>query len=138
MQRYMIGLVSAAAGTEIIGTVQTEFFRPDKLFTNIAGPELASIDGVFLGDDPETQLLGPFDAWMCAVLFLEQMRAEFFKEHGLEGKSDPEIQRYLDGNDLSMPDVPRFVLRTLRKGERIRVTGKFPAGFAMSIVGDAP
>ena len=136
MQLYAIGL--AGSETELAGIVGAEFFRPHKFFTNIDAPGAAMITGIFLGDDPENQILGEIDAWNFSVTYVEQARAEFLRALGLAGKTDDEIQDYLDDNDLELPDVLRLVLRTLRKGERIRITGKFPPRFAISFLGHVP
>jgi hypothetical protein len=125
------------AGTKEVSTVSPEIFRPSKILTNISGPGLAWINGIYLGSDPDNQIIGgpKIDTWIFSQKWLELEKALFLKEHEIEHLSLNELQRYLDVNGLSLPDVPKLELPTVARGEMIRITGNFPVPFQMSFLG---
>ncbi len=137
---YVLMLSAPAGGTEAVGTILTEAFRIQRFYTNATERGQMTIDGVYLGDDPENQFISPLnlDGYEFSAEHIRELQNEFLKEHGLLGKTDDQIQRYLDANGLSMPDVLRFDFPTLNRGQKLRITGKFGIASAISVVGLAP
>jgi len=110
-------------------------FRGDRIYTSLDGPNLGFIDGIYFGEDPENQILGELDGWEFSFKLVQLHRQEFYKEHGLVGKSDREIQKYLDDNELSIPDVARLHFTTLNAGVKIRMTAQFKVPCNVSFLG---
>lgn len=123
--------------TEAAGNIGVSSFRPFKIYTNVAA-ERAYIDGLYLGDDPQNQLCERVDAHVWSLERAQAVQREFLREHGLEGKADSFVQRYLDERDLSVPDVTRITLPTLRLGERVRFTGHTSVAYGLSLFGWVP
>lgn len=109
-----------------------EVFRPYKLITNVEAPHLSTLVGIFINSRP--QLIGSVDAWQFSAKYQTELAAQFLQEHGLTGKSDLEIDEYLDENDLSVPSTGRLILPTMRKGDTIRVS-KEGKDFTVALIG---
>jgi len=135
----LFALAFQNTGSEAIGVVAREVFRPYKFYTNTTGPGISSIDGLYFGDDPENQWLGgPVDLWEFSTYHVQEWRTAFLEEHGLTGKTDDQIQDYLDERELSLPDVPRLEFPPLKLGTRIRFTGTFGVVTGFSVFGHVP
>lgn len=145
----LFALAFQSEGSEAIGVVAREVFRPYKFYTNVEAPGISSMNGLYFEaagswgeagqNDTENQWLGgPVDLWEFSTLHVNEMRTAFLEEHGLTGKTDNQIQRYLDDNELSMPDVPRLEFPSLVQGTRVRFTGTFGAVTGFSLFGHVP
>lgn len=137
IEQYALAFVNTTP-TEAVGMVAREVFRPYKFYTNVEAPEIAFLDGIYLGSDPQNQLLAEVDLWGFSTIHVSQLRAAFYEEHGLMDKTDSQIQAYLDEHELSPPDVVQLDLPTLTKDQRIRMTGRFPVLVGFSVFGHVP
>jgi hypothetical protein len=135
---YCIDMTCTADATEVMATLSITAFRARKLYTNVSGPGLATVAGIYMGGMTESLIVGPpIDAWEFGIHNKKEMIDHFMVEHGLTGKSERAIQRYMDLNGLSLPSVPRLDLPAVRLGESMRITGRFPARFVVTLLGDA-
>jgi hypothetical protein len=100
--------------------------RPTMLCTNVTEKDQIAILQIYINGDP--QLIGALDAYDISSTLDLAMRAEFLKEHGLEGASHDEIDDYLDENELDIPSPCRTFGRnmpTLVKDRPVEIVGKW-------------
>lgn len=115
--------------------IEREYFRPKCLRTNVSNSGLGEIDGIYY---TVNQLLMPLDLWEFSYVHLDLIQTQFLEKHGLKGKPTAQIQRYLDENELSMPDLLQLELPSLKKGDRVTITGRFPPDAPLQWIGYAP
>jgi hypothetical protein len=134
MQLFLVSAFWKPEDTEIMLRAP-RIFRPTHLRTHATEPGEGVIDGIFHPGSAKSQLVGEIDAYAYSSKLFAQMQQEFLAEYGLTDKTDAEIQAYLDDNELSMPDLGRIHLPTLKKDEGMRFTGRFKKATAVGLLG---
>jgi len=111
-------------------------FRPTHIHTNLTEPGKASFEKIFFDSDV-SDLIIPVDAYTYSMDLLRKVRAKFYEAHGLTGKSDGEIQDYIDRHDLVLPDPCFLPMPTVKKGAVILFEGKASEDYMISLYGMA-
>lgn len=124
---------------EVTQPVNYELFRPTNFYTDLAGEGLVFINGIYIivpGKPQSNILLGILDAWDFSTTNINQSRQFFYEQHGLIGKSSEEIDKYLEDNNLTLPDVPPIDFATVEKGAKIRITAQSTIAWGLSLMGN--
>jgi len=128
---YSLGLVPDIRGKNFTATTRSGVvFRPHRLRFLIDQPELVIVTTLTL-DGKEQLVGGGWDAYQSSFKLADQLNERFLVEYGLKGKSDEELDRWLDAHRMSMPgdSVGRLELPTLKEGQEVALGG---------LVGDVP
>src|SRR6478735_7683233 len=120
MTRFMMTLVWTAAQGSLVFVAPRDF-RMTHLRTDIKLPNLARIREIYVGKD--NQIFGEIDPYDYSAIRLNEIMRRFEAEYGLEGKSDDEAQRYIDKQDLCLPDPSHMDMPPIKAGESITLVG---------------
>lgn len=135
MNRFYMGFIPNK-----VGKVQKPF-RATHIVTNIYDIGRATITGLFFNGKKEehNQLAMSVDANQFSTTELEKARRLFLEKYGLEKKSIKEIDKYLDDNELSIPEPNRLTLPSLNQGASVLITGTgFKEGDIITLIGWVP
>lgn len=132
---FIMSTMWQAGMDEVCLAVSSARFKLWKLYTNVPGPEMAIVDAITIGDDPRNLLLQPIDMWMFSAINIDDQRRKFMERHGLIGKTEDEIDEYLDEKELSMPSVPPLIMPIAKKGDVFRFKGKTRHDYSISLMG---
>jgi len=125
---YSLGIVAERSGTGFVAkTMANLTFRPHRLLFDVAARDLVTVTAIEIAGQP--QLLMPIDGYEWSFDLIERLNRDFLKKHGLEGKTDEEIQDWLDDRDIGMPgdNVGRIALPTMHKGDEVVIRGDYGA-----------
>lgn len=136
VERYMTTLTCKPYLTEVVWICPLNVFRPTHFRTTVTAKHESFIEGIYVCGENQLVTSEPADAWFWSLEHHEQIRQEFYKEHGLIGKTTNEIQEFLDETGFEITDPGRIDLPHVRKAETIRVTGKFAQEFYITIFGN--
>ena len=140
MMRYALGDRGSPERSQIEWTVNVDAFRMDRIVSDAPAPGCGELLGVeFLeGGIWVNQLCArSVDWWEFSQVRIDGLVAEFLDRHGLVGKSDDAIDDYLDEHGLSLPSHPHLTFRTLTRGSKIRITGRFLREVSIGLIGNA-
>jgi hypothetical protein len=132
--RYAMSGVFKAGSTELVFECQRTY-RVTHIRTGIHEPTHAIISGILVNNDKESQLLYEIDAYDWSVEHLHRLQGEFLKQHGLLGKTDREVDEYLDEHELSMPEVGRVTLPTVEENSVLLIEGRSDTDFGIILLG---
>ena len=130
-----IGLVGTIGASEAVAVVTTDFCRPIKMYSSVDRLGLATVHDIRFGNVTNGCLIQSIDAWEFSIVLVQERRKQFLEAHHLTGKPDEFIDLYLEENNLSMPDAPPLYAPTIRKDDRIVLTGSFNTRCAFSMFG---
>lgn len=126
---------SFGEGVKEVSYKTEKLFRGGRIYTSVDREGVGYIDGLYFEGLEDNQILGQIEAWDFSIIRIKQARHDFLVEHGLIGKTDEEVQEYLDEKELSMPDVPLLEFPTLEIGKTVRMTGEFKVPVNVSFLG---
>jgi hypothetical protein len=145
IELYQLGFAAkrAPGSREFTATTKAPLvLRPRNLLTDVEEHGVATLTGIVIAG--VEQLLMPIDAYECSYALMKDLDRRFLEEHGLTGKSDEAIQRWLDSHEMGMPSesVGRLTLPTIQKDTEVVLRGTYgdaPDDFVLpiSIVGCA-
>ena len=131
-RRYMLSSVIEKDTNSITLPVQFSFWTTN-IRVHVSEPELITINGIFIDDSSESELIIPTDAWIWSLKLNEKITNDFLTLHGLVGKSSDEIDTFLDISGLSIPDPSRIELPVVHKN--IKITGIFRIACPIMLIG---
>ena len=103
-------------------------FRCSHIWTKIEGPELGCIEAIYVN---ESQVFfGPRDAYLHTLAHREFVRKAALAEMGIAHWEDSDLERYLDENDIELPDPTKAEMPTMSPIDSIRIKGRFKADCA--------
>jgi len=95
-------------------------FRPTRVRTHgVKKPGEARIISIDFGH--KKQIEQPIDMWWLTFDYLREVHEEALRSYGLLGKTDLEIDAFLDKHNLELPDPGRLHLGTLHVATRARI-----------------
>ena len=99
--------------------------RPHRVMSNVAQPGLAALTGLVIAG--AEQLVLPMDFYEMSFLLAQELDRAFLKERGLTGKTDREIDAWLDARCMDMPSVHvgRLELPSIPAGSPVTLRGTF-------------
>lgn len=98
-----------------------KIYRPLRMYTTVEAHGVTTINGIWIGNT--NHLLQPVDAWFFSRKYGDELYQSFLREHGLTNASAHTIQRYVDDNEISLPDPHRIHLQTIELNMALKVTG---------------
>lgn len=132
--RYITSLLWQKGKEELLFTLDRKF-RPTHIRTGVTAYDQATLSGIYINGNPNSDLLGTLDCYLISNELDAKIKAEFYKEHGLVGKDWTFIEDYLDEHDLEVPGIMRLELPTIKARGTIRLTGVANIDFIVSILG---
>jgi hypothetical protein len=145
VQRYSTSQPWNAGKTSITFHLDVDF-RPTHILTNLVESNKAFLTQLFVGDSSLSELCAVVNGYEYSAVvdgyeysadLKQKLQQAFYKEHGLEGKSFDQIDRYLDDHEISPPDPNRIELPSIHKGGMVRFAGYTSVDFIISLLGAA-
>lgn len=133
-EMYSMGVQWPKDATEVMFSFPS-YFRVKTFLNELPGKGLAYMNAIECEGRSQSTGGKPMDLWYFSMAHTTLLVDEFMKKHNLIGKTTREIDRYLDKNELSMPEAPKIYLPDMTIGQKLVIRGKTNVDFTFVVVG---